>query len=231
MQYVAIKNIIIEQIASGLLAPRQKLPSERQLAESFNTTRVTLREALSLLEAEGAIYREDRRGWFITPPALRYYVGSQQPFHELAQQQDRQTEVRLVRVSRQMADKSIAHMATLPPFTDVQCIERVRCLEGRPVAYVLSYLHHPKVLGWKTVSVKQSLTEQLRETFSVTHQVHDYQVNVGALSGERAQHLHATVGTPALVVTRQYRDEQQTFVRADIEYWRHDAIIVCGEAQ
>lgn len=53
MQYVKIKDVIVEQIESGQLAPRQKLPSERKLAESFDTTRVTLREALSLLEAEG----------------------------------------------------------------------------------------------------------------------------------------------------------------------------------
>ncbi|MGL6055639.1 MAG: GntR family transcriptional regulator, partial [Vibrio metschnikovii] len=53
MQYLAIKDIIIEQISSGQLSARQKLPSERKLAESFSTTRVTLREALSLLEAEG----------------------------------------------------------------------------------------------------------------------------------------------------------------------------------
>ncbi len=67
MQYVKIKDAIVEQIDAGMLMPRQKLPAERKLAESFDTTRVTLREALSLLEAEGKIYREDRRGWFISP--------------------------------------------------------------------------------------------------------------------------------------------------------------------
>lgn len=72
MQYVEIKIAVEEQIESGLLPPGQKLPPERKLAESFNTTRVTLREALSLLEIEGKIYREDRRGWFISPPPLSY---------------------------------------------------------------------------------------------------------------------------------------------------------------
>lgn len=72
MQYIKIKESIVEQIESGQLLPGQKLPSERILAESFATTRVTLREALSLLEAEGVVYREDRRGWFISPEPLRY---------------------------------------------------------------------------------------------------------------------------------------------------------------
>lgn len=228
MQYVKIKDIIIEQIAAGLLAPRQKLPSERQLAESFNTTRVTLREALSLLESEGAIYREDRRGWFISPPALRYDIASENEFQELATQQGRQAEMRFIRSTRKMADKHIAQIGKLPPFTDVQCIERIGYLESRPVAFVMSYLHHPNTLNWKGVSATQSLTQQLAEQFFVTCKVSKYQVKIGALSGECAQHLYATGGTPAVVVTRQYHDDQQQFVRVDMEYWRHDAVIIEG---
>ena len=47
-----------------------RLPSERQLSEEYSTTRITLREALALLESRGEIYRELRRGWFIAPPRL-----------------------------------------------------------------------------------------------------------------------------------------------------------------
>ncbi|TQP55017.1 GntR family transcriptional regulator, partial [Vibrio cholerae] len=37
MQYVKIKDAIVEQIDAGMLMPRQKLPAERKLAESFDT--------------------------------------------------------------------------------------------------------------------------------------------------------------------------------------------------
>lgn len=52
----------------GALAPSTKLPAERRLSESFSTTRITLREALGQLESQGLIYREERRGWFVSPP-------------------------------------------------------------------------------------------------------------------------------------------------------------------
>lgn len=90
MQYVKIKDTIVEQIDAGMLMPRQKLPAERKLAESFDTTRVTLREALSLLEAEGKIYREDRRGWFISPAPLRYDPTQTLNFTNMALAQNRQ---------------------------------------------------------------------------------------------------------------------------------------------
>ncbi len=96
MQYVKIKDSIVEQIEAGMLSPRQKLPAERKLAESFDTTRVTLREALSLLEAEGRIYREDRRGWFISPEPLRYDPTQTLNFPNMAKAQNRVPKTELV---------------------------------------------------------------------------------------------------------------------------------------
>ena len=52
-------------IGSGHLAAGQQLPAERALSERFATTRITIKEALSSLEADGLIYRAERRGWFV----------------------------------------------------------------------------------------------------------------------------------------------------------------------
>ena len=49
-------------IEAGILAPGTKLPPERALAEEFSITRVTARQALTRMEAEGLIFREERRG-------------------------------------------------------------------------------------------------------------------------------------------------------------------------
>ncbi|MEI8634544.1 GntR family transcriptional regulator [Vibrio sp. PP-XX7] len=89
MQYIKIKDAIVEQIEQGTLLAGQKLPSERQLAESFHTTQVTLREALSLLESDGLVYREDRRGWFIAPERLRFPLSVMRSFSQLAMEQNR----------------------------------------------------------------------------------------------------------------------------------------------
>ena len=61
-QYQIFRLALCEQIESGALPADSKLPPERQLSDSFETTRVTLHEALSSLEADGMVYREDRRG-------------------------------------------------------------------------------------------------------------------------------------------------------------------------
>lgn len=47
--------------------PGAQLPTVRALCQHLATTRVTLREALTLLEAEKIIYTKDRQGIFVSP--------------------------------------------------------------------------------------------------------------------------------------------------------------------
>lgn len=68
--YLQIKEQLQARITRGALQAGDKLPSERELCAIFSTTRVTVRESLAQLEATGAIYRADRRGWFVTPERL-----------------------------------------------------------------------------------------------------------------------------------------------------------------
>lgn len=51
--------------------PGAQLPTVRALCEHLATTRVTLREALTVLEAERIIYTKDRQGIFVSPDIHR----------------------------------------------------------------------------------------------------------------------------------------------------------------
>jgi GntR family transcriptional repressor for pyruvate dehydrogenase complex len=53
--YESVAEHIREAIFAGQLLPGHKLPSEREMAEQFETSRVALREALRALEQDGMI--------------------------------------------------------------------------------------------------------------------------------------------------------------------------------
>lgn len=61
----AIYNRYHEDITSGRLPVSSKLPTERALADEFGTTRKTIREALTMLEADGLICRQVGAGTFV----------------------------------------------------------------------------------------------------------------------------------------------------------------------
>ena len=70
--YLRVRDHFASLIEAGTLAPQSRLPSERVVGAAFGITRMTVRQALFQLEAEGLIYRLNRRGWFVSPPRLRY---------------------------------------------------------------------------------------------------------------------------------------------------------------
>jgi GntR family transcriptional repressor for pyruvate dehydrogenase complex len=66
---VKISHKVVEQfkklIAEGKLQPGQRLPTEKELAETLRVSRPTLREALTVLEAIGYIEIRPREGSFV----------------------------------------------------------------------------------------------------------------------------------------------------------------------
>lgn len=226
MQYVKIKDVIAEQIRTGQLAAGQKLPSERQLAESFNTTRITLREALSLLEAEGQIYREDRRGWFIAPSPLHYDPQQAMDFATLARAQNRQPHIMPIQAQAEFADRQASQLLALPPFSELYRIEQVQSLDTRPVAWV-SYYCRPELLpNLFEHDFTHSLFSLLREQGSKAMHHLRYRVGAGSLVGDVAQRLRATSGAPAIVIEKCYYSEQGEALLGIVEQWRHDALRV-----
>ena len=64
--YYQIMNMLRRKIEQGELSPGDKLPREMDLAKTFGVSRVTLRQALSILEADGLVDRERGHGTFIS---------------------------------------------------------------------------------------------------------------------------------------------------------------------
>ena len=69
---------IMSNIKSGKLLPGARLPNEPELATSFGVSRGILREALTILQARGIIYRKPKEGTFIAPDVLEVISGSRE---------------------------------------------------------------------------------------------------------------------------------------------------------
>lgn len=63
--YQVIHDDLLRQIASGDLAPASRLQSEGQLAKSYGVSRMTVRQALDRLVADGLILRQQGTGTFV----------------------------------------------------------------------------------------------------------------------------------------------------------------------
>jgi len=67
--YEGIADAIAESILAGRYAPGQKLPSERELTETYNVSRPTVREALIALGLRGLVEHRRNAGVFVAETA------------------------------------------------------------------------------------------------------------------------------------------------------------------
>jgi DNA-binding LacI/PurR family transcriptional regulator len=64
-KYVDLAQILLRDIAERDLGPGDRLSTEGQLVEKYKLSRVTVRQALELLEREGYVSRQRARGTFV----------------------------------------------------------------------------------------------------------------------------------------------------------------------
>ncbi|SDJ67681.1 UTRA domain-containing protein [Pseudomonas indica] len=222
----AICRALEEQIGHGLLAPGSKLPAERKLSELFDTTRITLREALGQLEAQGLIYREERRGWFVSPPRVAYNPLVRSHFHAMVGEQGRVPATDVLSARLQPASADICDVLGLPALSRVIQIRRARRIDGRLVLYVEHYLNPAYFPGILDFDLTRSLTELYASEYGIHYGRVRFDMVPTALQPEAAAALRVAAGSPALRITRINRDQHGRIIDCDLEFWRHDAIHV-----
>ncbi|MBU5672064.1 GntR family transcriptional regulator [Paenibacillus brevis] len=73
--YEQIFEALREQIVSGKYAPGERIPSEKELGEAYNVSRITSKKALEILAQEGYIVRQPGRGSFVSEEFTKAAAG------------------------------------------------------------------------------------------------------------------------------------------------------------
>ncbi|QXI27226.1 UTRA domain-containing protein [Pseudomonas vanderleydeniana] len=222
----AIGLALHEQIEHGLLPGGSKLPAERKLSELFSTTRITVREALLQLEAQGLIYREERRGWFVSPPRLAYNLMQRSHFHAMVSAQGRVPSTQVLSARLQPASAAVCDWLQLPALSSVIQICRVRRIDERQVLYVEHYLNPQYFPGILEFDLNQSITELYARHYDLHYGRVRFEIVPTSLPQEAAAALRVSSGSPGLRIARVNYDQHQRLIDCDLEFWRHDAIHV-----
>ncbi|PIJ55216.1 MFS transporter [Erwinia sp. OLMDLW33] len=226
-----ISRTLAARIRQGDYAASRRLPAERVLSEQFATTRITLREALGQLEAEGMIYRELRRGWFIAPPRLAYDPLLRSHFHSMAERQGRVAATQVLDAQNVAVSATIATRLEMQEGEEVVRIRRLRRIDGRAVLYVEHYLnprYFPQLLSF---DLTRSLTQLYQEEYGISYGRVGFTMLPAPLPAFAAPALKVAAGSPALFITRVNRDQHDRIIDCDCEYWRYDALYIAVEVK
>ena len=203
---------ILEELVEGL-PPGTALPSERELAERYGLARMTVRNEIERLTAEGSVYRLHGRGTFVAEPRIAQ-AGALTSFTEdmLARGHVPGSAVTSSEVIE--ADGFLAATLEVKPGDTCFRLDRVRTADGRPMAIERVYLPLQNLAGIERVDFAgASLFEVLAERFGVELGDAEQRVVAVSVEAEEAPLLEVPEGAPALrfhTVTRD-RDGRPVF--------------------
>lgn len=133
--WVQARNLIAAEISSGALEAGRRLPPERELCQQLNISRVTLRKALASLVEDGLLSSSHGRGWYVSSGVVdREWPNSLESFTETAARMGLTPSSRVLRNEVAPATYDEAEELGLAPGTPVFVLERVRLLNGVPIA-------------------------------------------------------------------------------------------------
>lgn len=136
-RYVEIRQWLVEE--SDRLGVGALLPTENEVADRFQVSRMTARHAFQLLVDEGRIERRRGAGSFVMPSPLHREEAVLHSFTRDMRRRGLTPSSRLLR-GEVGSDPSAAARLGLPPSEWVVTIERVRLADGVPVALEKAHL-------------------------------------------------------------------------------------------
>lgn len=205
--YYQIKETVKGWIINKEFNLGEKIPSENELAEKFNVSRLTVRQAISQLTQEGFLNRKRGKGTFVA--ANENLINSfglefSGFMDDLFFYQISQIQIKSVTINRVVPSKTIRNKLELSnEEKEVVQIKRVRFLRNRLFTYTINYL--PIEIGMQINEkdlykkpILQILEQDLKIRFTEAFQM----VEASFADQEVAEKLNILSGSPILFVER-----------------------------
>jgi GntR family transcriptional regulator len=222
-KYYLIRSILRARLQREGV-PGARLSSEIEFCREFGASRITVQQALGLLEKEGLIRREQGRGTF--------YIGEPPPTDvKLSGLVDSLIKYREGAHARVVAKKVVgatprmASRLRVPIDTPIVLIDRVGVLDDGPVLYTTAFV--PRSIGGPLLDEDENLTRQtvasiLQDKYGI--ELLSVQQTIAATLADPvfATHLGVEVGEPVLEVERIYLGNDGRPVNFSISFYRTD---------
>ncbi|MFW6695789.1 GntR family transcriptional regulator [Streptomyces sp. MAR4 CNX-425] len=219
-KHESLRRALIERIEDGL-APHQPLPSERELMQRYEVSRMTVRRALERLVQEGRVYRVHGVGTFVADPATISKSLRLTSFSEDIRARNMTPGSRLLHLATTAADMACSRDLFVAPGTPLVHVSRLRLADGEPMCLERVWLPEAFAPGLVDLGELDSLYELL-ERQGARPETADQTIRATVVDAEEAELLGVPAHFPAIVVQRVTRDARGRAVERAISHYRAD---------
>lgn len=159
--YFQLRSLLLQQIESGTLKPGDVVPTERELIDRYGISRITVRQAINSLMADGLLYRQRGLGTFVRSSRIEQELSTLTGFSEEMIARGLTPGAKLISAEMVDPDPTVAAKLRLLPSQQLFRLVRARLADGEPMALDVNYL--PPDLGEKLL--EEDLQEALYTLF------------------------------------------------------------------
>lgn len=221
--HARIEQWLERLITTGRLRPEDKLPAEVELATALGVSRMTLRQALSTLEAKGLLVRRRGRwgGSFVAEPRIEVDLSGVPGFTEQMRRAHVRAGARVLRAETVPASAEVRRALGLRRGAEVHVVVRVRSANRSPLA--LEESHFPADLFPDLLSnrLTGSVYALLRRSGSSPHSALE-ELAPAKATEEQAALLRIDRDDPLLRITRTAFAEDGRPVEHACDHFRAD---------
>lgn len=155
--YMQLKNLLIKQIKDGEIKAGEKLPSERELCEKYDVSRITVRQALSELDKEGLIERSHGKGTFVAYNKVEQELYAITPFQNFILSKGLKPRTEILAGRLVPNNYQVSKILKLPLTENLLELSLLGLGDDTPMAFYTSYFAYE--LGMKMHELSQKVHE------------------------------------------------------------------------
>ncbi|WP_416825382.1 GntR family transcriptional regulator [Ectobacillus polymachus] len=213
--YLQIKSELKRKIEEGDWNPGDKIPSELELCELYNVSRITVREAINELVWEDYLIRQRPKGTFVLDYQQKgsdkdYYTYVKSFTYEMNESGKKVTTFH-AEVQKIKADQFLAKQLNIKPDDEVLELKRVRGLTNKTPVFFKTYFAYKPNFSLQSNKYYGSLYELLKENGIILAKVKEYLEAVKP-NEEVQKWLNASEDTPILKRVRNAKNQKGDFV-------------------
>lgn len=158
--YHQIREKLTTRIENGEFKPQEQIPSENELCEQYNVSRITIRRAIDEMVKLGLLVKKQGRGTFVNQPKINFFSVDLISFSERMKREGLNVTTRVVSVQEALAENKANRALGLADGEWTVKIKRIRYIENDPIAIETNYIQQDLFKGRMEVDELKKCLEQ-----------------------------------------------------------------------
>lgn len=199
--YMMIHDQIKDEIENDVWKIGQRLPSERDLAEYFSVSRMTLRQAITLLVEEGVLQRKVGSGTYVASTRVQEKMRGTTSFTEIVHSQGKTPSTHLISYQKKLASETEMKHLDLKPSDYVIRMERIRYADNIPLVFEVASIPEKLIADFDKTAITKHFFRTLVEN---GYEIGKSQQTIYAKSASErvANYLEVSKGHAILALTQ-----------------------------